>query len=73
MLAEGEVVPDPPESGLLTGEAGILLVACRLGQRLEDDLENRVRANLSNSAEDLMWGTPGTPLTSRGRSQFDGP
>ncbi|MGZ4333731.1 MAG: lanthionine synthetase LanC family protein [Gaiellaceae bacterium] len=57
---EGEVVPDPPESGLLTGEAGILLVACRLGHRLEDDLKNRIRANRSNTAEDLMWGTPGT-------------
>ena len=25
----GEVLPEPPESGLLTGEAGILLVACQ--------------------------------------------
>jgi hypothetical protein len=59
---EGEVVPDPPESGLLTGEAGILLVACRLGHRLEDDLKSRIRANLANPAEDLMWGTPGTVI-----------
>jgi hypothetical protein len=56
----GEVVPDPPESGLLTGEAGIILVACRLGHPLDDDLKSRIRANLSNPAEDLMWGTPGT-------------
>jgi hypothetical protein len=56
----GEVLPEPPESGLLTGEAGILLVACRLGLPLEDDLRERIRANLANEAEDLMWGTPGT-------------
>jgi hypothetical protein len=57
---EGEVVPEPPESGLLTGETGILLVACRLGHRLDEDLKDRIRANFSNPAEDLMWGTPGT-------------
>jgi hypothetical protein len=59
---EGEPLPDPPESGLLTGEAGILLVACRLGHPLDDDLKSRIRANLANSAEDLMWGTPGTVI-----------
>jgi hypothetical protein len=57
---EGEVLPEPPESGLLTGEVGILLVACRLGHPLEDDLRDRIAANLANEAEDLMWGTPGT-------------
>ncbi len=56
----GEVLPEPPESGLLTGETGILLVACRLGHPLENDLQDRIRANLANEAEDLMWGTPGT-------------
>ena len=56
----GEVVPEPGEAGLLTGEAGILLVACRLGHRFDDDLRDRIRANLANQAEDLMWGTPGT-------------
>ncbi|HJQ51806.1 MAG TPA: LanC-like protein [Gaiellaceae bacterium] len=56
----GEVLPEPPESGLLTGETGILLVACKLGHPLEDDLRARIRANLANEAEDLMWGTPGT-------------
>jgi hypothetical protein len=55
-----EVLPDPPESALLTGETGILLVACRFGHRLEDELRDRIRANLANEAEDLMWGTPGT-------------
>jgi hypothetical protein len=57
---EDEILPEPPESALLTGETGILLVACRLGHRLEDDLRARIRANLANEAEDLMWGTPGT-------------
>jgi hypothetical protein len=56
----GEALPEPPESGLLTGETGILLVACGLGHRLEDDLRSRIRANIANEAEDLMWGTPGT-------------
>ena len=56
----GEALPEPPESGLLTGEVGILLVACSLGHPLDDDLRRRIRANLANEAEDLMWGTPGT-------------
>jgi hypothetical protein len=56
----GEALPEPPESALLTAETGILLVACRLGHLLEDDLRHRIRANLANEAEDLMWGTPGT-------------
>jgi Lanthionine synthetase C-like protein len=57
---EGEVLPEPSASGLLTGETGILLVACKLGHRLDDDLRERIRANVANEAEDLMWGTPGT-------------
>jgi hypothetical protein len=57
---QGEIVPEPGEGGLLTGEAGILLFACRLGRPLEDELRDRIRANLANEAEDLMWGTPGT-------------
>jgi hypothetical protein len=56
----GEVLPEPAESALLTGETGILLVACKLGLRLDDALRDRIRANLANEAEDLMWGTPGT-------------
>jgi len=56
----GEVVPEPGAAALLTGEAGILLVACRLGHGLEADLKAHIRANLANEADDLMWGTPGT-------------
>ncbi|HEU5214247.1 MAG TPA: lanthionine synthetase LanC family protein [Gaiellaceae bacterium] len=55
-----EILPEPPESALLTGETGILLVACRLGHPLEDDLRARIRGNVANEAEDVMWGTPGT-------------
>jgi hypothetical protein len=53
-------LPEPRESALLTGETGILLVACRLGHRLEDDLRARIAGNLANEADDLMFGTPGT-------------
>jgi Lanthionine synthetase C-like protein len=56
----GEIVPEPGAAGLLTGEVGILLVACRLGHALQADLVAHIRANLANEAEDLMWGTPGT-------------
>jgi lantibiotic modifying enzyme len=60
----GEVLPHPPEAGLLTGEAGILLVAWRLtrARQFADDLLDLVRRNLANEAEDVMWGTPGTLL-----------
>jgi len=58
----GEVLPEPPESALLTGESGILLTCHRLGLDVGADLEARVRANVASEAEDLMWGTPGTLL-----------
>jgi hypothetical protein len=57
---EGEIVPEPAAAGLLTGEAGILLVACSLGLGCEHDLRSLILANLANEAEDVMWGTPGT-------------
>jgi Lanthionine synthetase C-like protein len=59
---DGEVTPEGEEAGLLRGETGILLVACRLGHPLEDDLKAHIRANVAGEAEDLMWGTPGTLL-----------
>ena len=57
-------LPEPRESSLLCGETGILLTACRIasGSALADDLYERVRANVANEAEELMWGTPGTLL-----------
>jgi len=50
------------ESSLLCGETGILLVAWRLAPSAElaDDLLARVRANVDNEVEEIMWGTPGT-------------
>jgi lantibiotic modifying enzyme len=58
----GMKLPDPRESALMTGEAGILLVAWRLApdDTLADDLLDRVRANVDNAAEEVMWGSPGT-------------
>ena len=49
------------ESSLLFGETGILLVALRLAPSAElaDDLHARVRANVANEAEEVMWGAPG--------------
>ena len=61
---KGEKVPAQRESALLTGEAGILLVAWRLSpsRELADDLLARVQANVENEAEEVMWGSPGTLL-----------
>jgi hypothetical protein len=58
----GMKLPTPPESALLAGETGILLVAWRLSAdpELADDLYAHVRGNVDNEADDLMWGTPGT-------------
>jgi lantibiotic modifying enzyme len=60
-------LPEPRESSLLCGEAGILLVAWRLdpSPQLADDLLERVRANVANEADGVMWGAPGTLLAAR--------
>ena len=62
-----ETQPEPRESSLLCGETGILLVAWQLTQDagLADELLARVRANLDNEAEEVMWGTPGTLIAAR--------
>lgn len=59
---KGMRLPTPHESALLTGETGILLVAWRLApsEELAGALLERVRANVDNEAEELMWGSPGT-------------
>ncbi|MDP9303892.1 MAG: LanC-like protein [Actinomycetota bacterium] len=64
---KGEKVPAPRESALLTGEAGILLVAWHLSPsgELADDLLARVRANVDNEADEVMWGSPGTLLAAQ--------
>jgi hypothetical protein len=60
----GEEMTPPAEAALLRGETGPLLVACLLGAggSLADDLLVRVRANVANGTEDVMWGAPGTLL-----------
>lgn len=73
-LLKGMKLPDPPESSLLEGETGILLVACRLAPSigLADDLHVRVRANRDNEAEEVMWGTPGTLMAARAMLEWTG-
>ena len=64
---KGEKAPAQRESALLTGEAGILLVAWRLApsRELADDLLARVRENVDNEADEVMWGSPGTLLAAQ--------
>jgi hypothetical protein len=60
-------LPEPRESALLVGGAGVALVAWLLdpGDDLADDLHARVLANKDNEAEEVMWGSPGTLLAAR--------
>ena len=60
-------LPEPRESSLLCGESGILLVTWRLapGDDLARELLARVRANVANEADGVMWGAPGTLLAAR--------
>jgi Lanthionine synthetase C-like protein len=53
--------PEPRDSSLFLGEAGILLVATNLGHaEFEDDLRERLAANIDNEAEEIFWGAPGS-------------
>ena len=54
--------PEPRDSSLFLGEAGILLVTWRLAPSdgLADDLYARVRGNVNNPAEEIFWGAPGS-------------
>jgi len=71
---KGMKLPPTPESALLTGESGILLVAWRLApsDELADDLLARVRANAENPAAEVMWGSPGTLLAARAMLDWTG-
>jgi hypothetical protein len=64
----------PPESGFMTGESGILLVAFRLapGDELADDLLARVRANTDSDVNEIMWGAPGTLIAARLMHEWTG-
>ena len=73
-LMAGVELPSTKESGLLSGEAGILLVAWRLtgDAELADDLYERVRENEQSEAEDVMWGTPGTLVAAQWMLEWTG-
>jgi Lanthionine synthetase C-like protein len=63
-MADWEGLPIPAQPSLLCGETGPLLVAWRLdpSRELESALVDRIRANVDNEADELMWGAPGTLL-----------
>ena len=66
-------LPVERESALLTGESGILLVAFRLAPSadLANDLLRRVRENVANETNELMWGSPGTLMAARLDARLD--
>ncbi len=67
-------LPQPAHSSLLMGATGILLVLWRLepSEELADELHERVRANVDNPADELMWGAPGTMLAARAMLDWTG-
>jgi hypothetical protein len=74
-LAEAELeLPAARESSLLCGEAGLLLVNCRLttSGELADRLLERIRENRDNEFEELLWGVPGTLLAARAMHELTG-
>ena len=74
-LSAGDLeLPSPHESSLLVGESGLLLVAWRLdpGPALADTLLERIRANVANQAEELMWGSPGTMVAAHAMHTWTG-
>src|SRR5262249_52728362 len=64
---KGMELPDPRESALMMGATGSLIVAWRLAgdDTFADELVDRVRANVDNAAEEVMWGSPGTLIAAR--------
>ncbi len=74
-LSGGEVeLPSTPASSLLCGETGLLLVTWRLSPNAEaaDLLLQRVRENVANEADELMWGAPGTLLAAHAMHAWTG-
>jgi lantibiotic modifying enzyme len=71
---KGMRLPEPKESSLLCGETGILLAAWRLGADagLAAELYERVRANVTNEAEEVMWGAPGTLIAAQSMLEWTG-
>jgi lantibiotic modifying enzyme len=73
-LSASTPMPVAAESGLLSGETGILLAAWRVGAggALEDDLERRMIESQASEADELMWGTPGTLLAAQAMLDWTG-
>jgi lantibiotic modifying enzyme len=71
---KGMKLPSTPEAALLTGESGILLSLWRVVPSAEtaDDLHARVRANVDNEADELMWGSPGTMVAAHQMYEWTG-
>jgi lantibiotic modifying enzyme len=71
---KGMKLPVLRDSALLTGETGILLVAFRLApsSELADELFVRVRENVDNEADEVMWGSPGTLLAAAAMLEWTG-
>jgi Lanthionine synthetase C-like protein len=67
-------VPDHAAASLWLGESGILLVAWKLDPSpdLADSLLARVRENVDNDADDVMWGTAGTMLAAHALYEWTG-
>ena len=67
-------LPAERDSALLTGLTGILLVAFRIAphRALADELHQRVRANVANETNELMWGSPGTLVAAHLMLQWTG-
>jgi lantibiotic modifying enzyme len=66
--------PEPRDSALFLGEAGILLVTWCLAptDEIADDLYERVRANVQNEAEEIFWGAPGSLIAARAMHERTG-
>jgi Lanthionine synthetase C-like protein len=66
--------PSTPAASLFMGEAGILVVAWRVGpaEELADALHRRVLENAGNEAVEVMWGSPGTMLAARAMHDWTG-
>ena len=71
---ESVELPPNPESSLLLGETGFLLVAWRFApsSELADALLERIRDNVDNEADELLWGAPGTLLAARAMLDWTG-
>lgn len=71
---KGWKLPEPRASSLFEGETGILLVAWRLApsDALADDLERRVKENVDNEADEVMWGSPGTLIAAQAMLAWTG-